>query len=85
MTEHHDISVVPTRILHLMACAELQQVILWETYNIAKVLQEESLMNNGEGSVLFMSCVDTDTVAALLIGLRLSWGVAFFPQIFINQ
>lgn len=54
-------------------------------YNVAVGLQVGSLINNAEASVLFMSCVDTDTVAALLMELRLSWEVALFTLMFINQ
>lgn len=83
LVENHNIIVVPLQILHLMARAE--QIFLWDAYNTAEVLQVESLMNNGDASVLFICCVDTDTVAALLMGPRLSWEVAFFTLIFINQ
>lgn len=68
-----------------MAYTNLLQIFLWEMYNITEVLQVESLMNNGETSLLFICCADTDTVAALLIELRPSWEVAFFTLIFINQ
>lgn len=85
LVEHHNISVESPQIVYLMACSELLQIFLWDSYNTAEVLQVESLMNNGEASVLFVCCVDTDTVAALLMGSRLSWEVAFFTLIFINQ
>lgn len=85
LVEHHNINAMPLQILHLMACPELLQIFLWDIYNTAEVLQVESLMNNGDASVLFICCVDTDTVAALLMGPRLSWEVAFFTLIFINQ
>lgn len=71
--EHHSINVVSLQILRLMACTELLlQIFLWDIYNTAEVLQVESLMNNGGASVfiLFICCVDTDTVAALLMGPR---------------
>lgn len=42
-------------------------------------------MNNGDASVLFICCADTDTAAALLMGARLSEEVAVFTLIFINQ
>lgn len=54
-------------------------------YNTAEVLQVESPMNNGKAAVSFICCVDTDTVAALLMGPRLSCEVAFFTPIFLNQ
>lgn len=69
--EHHSINVVSLQILRLRACTELLlQIFLWDIYNTAEVLQVESLMNNGGASVLFICCVDTDTVAALLMGSR---------------
>lgn len=69
--EHHNINIVSLHILHLMACRELLlQVFLWDIYNAAELLQVESLMNNGGASVLFICCVDMDTVAALLMGTK---------------
>lgn len=81
----HDINVVPLQILHLMACTELLQIFQWDAYNTPEVLQVKSLMNNGDAGVLFICCVDTDTVAALLMGPGLSWEVVFFTLISINQ
>lgn len=66
-------------------CASISWLAQRETYNAAEVLQVESLMNNAGVCVLFICCVDTDTVAALLMGPRLSWEAAFFTLIFINQ
>lgn len=85
LVEHHDISVVRLQIVHLMARKALRQIFLWDTHSTAEVLQVACLMNNGEANVLFICCVDTDIVVALLIELRLSWEVAFFTLIFINQ
>lgn len=65
-------SAAPLQILHLMACTESCYGAHTVQYNTAEVLQVESLINNGEASVLFMSCVGTVTVAALLMELRLS-------------
>lgn len=71
--------------LPLMACTELLlQIFLWDIYNTAEMLQVESLMNNGSTSV-FICCVDTDTIAALLMFPRLSGEVAFFNLIVTNQ
>lgn len=77
--------VVPLQILHVAVFTELLRAFLWDIYNTAEVPQVESVMNNGDADVLCICCVDTDSVAALLMGQRLSWEVTFVTLIFINQ
>lgn len=69
----HNVYVVPLQILHRVVSTELLHAFLWDTYNTAEVLQVETLVNNGDADVLCIFCVDTDSVAALLMGLRLTW------------
>ena len=46
-----------------MACTGPSQTFLWDIFNTAEALQVEPVMNNEGTSVLFICCVDTDTVA----------------------
>lgn len=66
--ERHITVSTTTHIVRIVARTAPLQIFLWDRYNPAEVLQLELLMNNG--GVLFVRCVDTDTVAALLMGPR---------------